>query len=99
MRKTASVLLAALLAGFAPGEGEKASADKLFDSVRGKTLLLVGTSGSRPFILAETKRVADKLGLRLVVLDKPEARPASSDAIADSHFIAAAIDRHDAATM
>jgi len=80
-------------------EAEKAQADKIFESVRGKTLLLVGTSKSRPFILEETKRVADKLGLKLVLLDKPEAREQSLGVIPDSHFIPAPIASHDQADM
>ena len=80
-----------------PGEGktrsaetEKAEAGKVFDaSLRGKTLLLVGTSRARPFILEETKRVADAMGLRLVVVDKPEARAQTEGVIPDSDFIPA----------
>lgn len=59
-----------------------------------KALLLVGTSGSRPFILTEAKRVADELGYKLLLLDKPSARPASQELVPDAHFIPAAIDDH-----
>src|SRR5581483_4528903 len=65
------------------------------EAVRGRTLLLVGTRGSRPFILQETVRVAKQLGLRLMLLDKPENRKNSEGLIPDADFIAAPIDRRD----
>src|SRR5579883_2400545 len=65
------------------------------EAVRGRTLLLVGTRGSRPFILAETVRVAKELGLRLLLLDKQENRKNSQGLIPDADFIPAPIDRRD----
>ena len=84
-------------AGAAP-EGPNPNAGRAFDGSAKdrKALLLVGTSGSRTFILSEAKRVADELGLKLYLLDKPSAREASKDTIPDAHFIPAAIDNHDA---
>jgi hypothetical protein len=60
-------------------------------SVRGKTVVLVGTKSSRPFILTEAVRVARELGLNLVLVDDPENRAASRADIPDSHFIPAQI--------
>src|SRR5205823_3070358 len=39
------------------------------ESVRGKTVVMVGTKGSRPFIMEEAARVAKELGLTLVLVD------------------------------
>jgi len=82
-------------------EAAAAKAAALFEdaAVRGKTLLLVGTRSSRPFILEETARVARELGLKLILLDRPENRPHSAALVPDSHFIAAPIDRRDDASM
>jgi len=90
---------AAAAADSGPGHGPSSSASAAFDGVKGKSLLLVGTSGSRPFILEETKKIADKLGLKLYLVDKPEARAASKGIIPDEHFIAAPIDKHDDAAV
>jgi len=67
--------------------------------VRGKTLLMVGTRGSRPFIIEEAVRVAKELGLNLVLLDKAENRKNSAAVVADADFIAAPIDQRDDKTM
>lgn len=60
-----------------------------------KRLLLVGTSESRPFVLAESIRMTRALGVELVLLDNPEARALSRDVIPDALFIGAPIDNHD----
>lgn len=83
----------------APAQAVPAAAPQDDAAVRGKTLLLVGTRGSRPFIIQEAVRVARELGLNLVLLDKPENRPNSAGAVADADFIAAPIDRRDDKTM
>ena len=87
----------------APVSAEQASLDgaKLFDDaeVRGKTVILVGTRSSRPFILEETVRVAAKLGLKLVLVDRQENREHSRAVVADANFIAAPIDKRDDATI
>ena len=67
--------------------------------VRGKTLLLVGTRGSRPFIIEEAVRVARELGLNLVLLDKEESRGNSADLVPDENFVAAPIDKRDDKTV
>jgi hypothetical protein len=67
--------------------------------VRGKTLLMVGTRGSRPFIIEEAVRVAKELGLNLVLLDKAENRKNSAGVVADLDFVAAPIDHRDDKTM
>lgn len=67
--------------------------------VGGKTLLMVGTRGSRPFIIEEAVRVAKELGLNLVLLDKAENRKNSAGVVADADFIAAPIDQRDDKTM
>ena len=69
------------------------------ESVRGKTLLLVGTRTSRPFIIEEAVRVAKALGVNLVLLDKEENRPNSAGLVADADFVAAPIDKRDDKTM
>ena len=68
-------------------------------SVRGKTLVMVGTKGSRPFIMLEAARVAQELGLTLVLVDDPKNRDNSRDLVPDSHFIPAPINTRDAKTM
>ncbi|MBI3551925.1 MAG: hypothetical protein HY077_05350 [Elusimicrobia bacterium] len=91
---------AAETAGSGPANGASPSGSTAFDgSVKGRSLLLVGTSGSRPFILEQTKKIADKLGLTLYLVDKPEARAASKDLVPDANFIAAPIDKHDEGAM
>jgi len=77
-------------------QDQQARSAQAFDgSAAGKTLLLVGTSRSRPFIIEEAARTARQLGLRLLVLDKPEERGNSQALVPDAHFIPAPIDRHD----
>ena len=87
-------------AAAAAPDGPNPNSGRAFDggAKNSKALLLVGTSGSRPFILSEAKRVADELGMKLYLLDKPSAREASKDTIPDEHFIPAAIDNHEAKT-
>lgn len=68
-------------------------------SVRGKTVVMVGTKGSRPFIMQEALRVARELGLNLVLVDDPANRKNSIDTIPDSHFIPVPINTRDAKTM
>lgn len=68
-------------------------------SVRGKTVVMVGTKGSRPFIMQEALRVAKELGLNLVLVDDPANRKNSIDGIPDSNFIAAPINTRDGKTM
>ncbi len=76
------------------------TAEPLKDAdVRGKTLLMVGTRGSRPFIIEEAVRVAKELGLNLVLLDKAENRKNTAGVVADNDFIAAPIDHRDDKTM
>ena len=69
------------------------------ESVRGKTVVMVGTKGSRPFIMIEAARVAKELGLNLVLVDDPANRANSKEFVPDSHFIAAPINTRDAKTM
>jgi hypothetical protein len=61
--------------------------------VRGKTLLIVGTRSSRPFIIEEAMRVANALGLNVILLDKAESRVNSYDLVPDENFVAAPIDK------
>lgn len=68
-------------------------------AVRGKTVVMVGTKGSRPFIMEEALRVAKELGLNLVLVDDPANRKNSIDSIPDSNFIAAPINTRDGKTM
>ncbi len=68
-------------------------------SVRGKTVVMVGTKGSRPFIMEEALRVARELGLTLVLVDDPANRKNSIDSVPDSHFIPVAVNTRDAKTM
>ncbi|MDP3541651.1 MAG: MFS transporter [Elusimicrobiota bacterium] len=68
-------------------------------SVRGKTVIMVGTKGSRPFIMEEALRVARELGLDLVLVDDPANRANSIDGIPDSHFIPVSVNTRDAKTM
>ncbi|QBF25661.1 ATP-grasp domain-containing protein [Pseudomonas tructae] len=63
-----------------------------------KRLLLIGTSQVRPFILDESVKTAEALGLELILLDNVEARFISKNVIADSHFIGAPIDNHQPET-
>ena len=67
--------------------------------VRGKTVVMVGTKGSRPFIMEEALRVAKELGLNLVLVDDPANRKNSIGTIPDSHFIAAPINTRVNQTM
>lgn len=69
------------------------------ESVRGKTVVLVGTKGSRPFILEEVARVAKELGLTLILIDDPENRKNSATHVPDSHFIAASLSNQTSDTM
>lgn len=69
------------------------------ESARGKTLLLVGTRGSRKFIIEEASRVARELGLTLVLLDKEESRENSRGLVSDENFVAAPIDKRDDKTV
>ncbi|MFI5344793.1 MAG: hypothetical protein ACHQ51_00310 [Elusimicrobiota bacterium] len=69
------------------------------ESVRGKTVVMVGTKGSRPFIMEEAVRVAKELGLNLVLVDDPANRANSKDVVPDTHFIPAPINTRDAKTM
>ena len=66
------------------------------ESVRGKTVVLVGTKGSRPFIIEEAVRVAKALGVTLVLVDDPANRANSAAHVPDSHFIAAPINARGA---
>ncbi|HEX4048638.1 MAG TPA: hypothetical protein VH309_12415, partial [Elusimicrobiota bacterium] len=68
-------------------------------SVRGKTVVMVGTKSSRPFIMAEAARVARALGLTLVVVDDADHRENSKDVVPDDHFIAAPIGARDEASL
>lgn len=68
-------------------------------AVHGKTVVMVGTKGSRPFIIEEALRVARELGLNLVLVDDPANRKNSAGSIPDSHFIAAPINTRDSKTM
>jgi hypothetical protein len=81
----------------AENKGAQAPAAAALDdaSVRGKTLLMVGTRGSRPFIIEEAIRVANALGLNLVLLDKDENRKNSAVLVPDADFVAAPIDKRD----
>lgn len=69
------------------------------ESVRGKTVVMVGTKGSRPFIMLEAARVAKELGLNLVLVDDPANRANSKQFIPDSNFIPAPINTREAKTM
>lgn len=62
------------------------------ESARGKTVMLVGTKSSRPFILKEALRVSRELGFELVLVDDPKNRKYSKKFIDDDHFIAAELD-------
>lgn len=64
-------------------------------AVRGKTMVLVGTKSSRPFIIEEAVRIAKELGLNLVLVDDPELRGNSKGLVPDSHFIAAPVSKRD----
>lgn len=69
------------------------------ESVRGKTVVLVGTKGSRPFIIEEAVRIAKELGLNLVLVDDKANRANSEGVIPDSHFIHAPINTRSASAM
>lgn len=60
-------------------------------SAKGKTVIMVGTKRSRPFVLAEAVRTAKALGVDLYLVDDPAHRAHSEALIPDSHFIAAPI--------
>lgn len=64
-----------------------------------KRLLLVGTSESRSFLLEESLRITDALGVDLILLDNSEARVLSRSLIAEANFICAPIDDHDPETV
>ncbi|MBI2789833.1 MAG: hypothetical protein HYX59_14250 [Elusimicrobia bacterium] len=83
----------------APAERLSESAALAEASVRGKTVIMVGTKGSRPFIMEEALRVAKELGLNLVLVDDPANRKNSIATIPDSNFIAAPINTRDGKTM
>lgn len=61
------------------------------EAVRGRTVVLVGTKSSKPFILEEAVRVAKALGLNLFLVDDPEARKNSKALVDDAHFIPAPV--------
>lgn len=64
-------------------------------SAKGKTVILVGTKKSRPFVLAEAVRTAKALGVDLYLVDDLAHRGHSKGLIDDSHFIAAPITDRD----
>ncbi|TPW19977.1 MAG: cysteine synthase A, partial [Elusimicrobia bacterium] len=64
-------------------------------SAKGKTVIMVGTKKSRPFVLAEAVRTAKALGVDLYLVDDLAHRGHSKDLIPDSHFIAAPITDRD----
>lgn len=64
-----------------------------------KRVLLIGTSEIRPFILEESIKTTQALGVELILLDNPEARRLSKDAIPDAMFIGAPIDNHHPEVM
>jgi hypothetical protein len=86
-------------AAAAPASAPAAPAFATEESVRGKTVVMVGTKSSRPFIMAEAARVARALGLTLVVVDDPANRANSKEFVPDSHFIAAPIGSRDEASL
>ena len=86
--------VAARAEAFSPATSRVAEAE-----VRGKTVVMVGTKGSRPFILLEALRVAKELGLTLVLVDDLANRKDSVDSIPDANFIAAPVNTRDAKTM
>ena len=90
---------AAPLAAAGPAAGLPAAPTSAELALRGKTVVMVGTKGSRPFIMQEALRVAKELGLTLVLVDDPANRKNSIGAIPDSHFIAAPVNTRDAKTM
>lgn len=63
-------------------------------AVMKKRLLLIGTSEGRPFILEETIKTTQALGVELVLVDNPESRAFSRAAVPDANFIGAPIDNH-----
>lgn len=92
----APAVVAAPPSGARPETGN-AFADEA--SVRGKVVVMVGTKGSRPFIMKEAARVAAELGLTLVLVDDPANRANSEGLVPDPHFIAAPIGARDGASM
>jgi hypothetical protein len=85
-----------------PGAESPAAAAPAFaddESVRGKTVVMIGTKASRPFIMEEAARVAKALGLNLVLVDDPANRANSKAYVSDSNFIAAPVNTRDARTM
>jgi hypothetical protein len=100
----AAALPLAQLAAAPPAQTPAELAARLPESaaeaaVRGKTVVMVGTKGSRPFIMQEALRVAKELGLTLVLVDDPANRKNSIGSIPDSHFIPAPVNTRDAKTM
>jgi biotin carboxylase len=90
---------AAAAAAPAAAPAASAAAAAADESTRGKTVVMVGTKGTRPFIMEEAARVAHELGLRLVVVDEPGNRANSAAYVPDDRFIAAPIASRDAATL
>jgi biotin carboxylase len=72
------------------GEQAVGRAAKAFDG-SGKSVLVVGSLASRPFVLAEAVRTARDLGATLYLLDAPERRGDSADLVAEDNFIPAPI--------
>ena len=68
-------------------------------AVSGKTVVMIGTKGPRPFIIEEAVRVAKQLGLTLVLVDDPENRANSVKDIPDSHFIPVGVNTRDPKQM
>jgi len=64
-----------------------------------KRILVVGTMASRPFILANVLKACEDLELDLVLVDRPEHRPHSVAAVAESNFIPGQIDDHSPENM
>lgn len=92
--------VASAVSAAAPAETRLSeSAAQAEAAVRGKTVVMVGTKGSRPFIMQEALRVAKELGLNLVLVDDPANRKNSVDSIPDSNFIPAPINTRDGKTM
>jgi hypothetical protein len=98
--KTLSAAAAAITpAAAAPSVASAPQAFPADSSVQGRTVIMVGTKGSRPFIMLEAARVAKELGLNLVLVDDPANRGNSRDSVPDSHFIPAQVNTRDAKTM
>lgn len=86
-------------AALAPAAPAAAPAFASEADVRGKTVVMVGTKGSRPFIMEEALRIAKELGLNLVLVDDPANRKNSAETVPDSHFIPAPVNTRDGKTM